>query len=89
MADERIHLQVVTAAGVSFDTMAIYVGLPLTDGGIGVLAGHAPTLAAISAGEVVCDCGGERKRIRVGDGIVEIRDDRVTLLTQPVAPAEE
>ena len=89
MAEDRIHLQVVTAAGVVFDSMVSYVGVPLTDGGIGVLADHAPTLAAVSAGEVICDCGGARKRIKVGDGIVEIRDNRVTLLTQPIAAETE
>lgn len=89
MAEDRIHLQVVTAAGVVFDTMASYVGVPLTDGGIGILPDHAATLAAVCAGEVVCDCGGARKRVKVGDGIVEIRDNRVTLLTQPVAEDAE
>ena len=84
MAEDRIHLQVVTAAGVAFDAMASYVSLPLTDGSIGVLADHAPTLAAVRAGTVSCECGGVRQQVRVGDGIVEIRDNRVTLLTQPV-----
>lgn len=83
MAEDRIHLQVVTAAGVVFEAKASYVNVPLTDGGIGILPGHAPMLAAVSAGTLECDSAGVRQRVTVGDGIVEIRDNRVTLLTQP------
>lgn len=83
MAEDRIHLQVVTASGVVFDARVSYVNVPLTDGSIGVLAGHAPILAAVSAGTLECDVAGKRQQIAVGDGIVQIRDNRVTLLTQP------
>ena len=88
MAEDQIHLQIVTAAGVAFDTMASYVGLPLPDGSIGVLANHAPVLAAIAAGTVECICQGQRQKVPVGDGIVQIHNNQVTLLTQPVGESE-
>lgn len=84
MHEDSIQLQIVTASGVAFDCMASYVGLPLVGGSIGVLANHAPLLAAVQAGVVECETGGERKKIPVGDGIVEIHDNQVLLLTRAV-----
>ena len=52
MHEDSIQLQIVTASGVAFDCMASYVGLPLVGGSIGVLANHAPLLAAVQAGVV-------------------------------------
>ena len=89
MAEDRIHLQIVTAAGVGFDAQVSYVGLPLVDGSIGVLENHAPVLAAVAAGTVVYIRDGERQQIPVGEGIVEIHDNQVVMLTQPVRQTDE
>lgn len=84
MQQDRLHLQIVTAAGVSFDAMVSYVGLPLVGGSIGILPGHAPLLAALAAGNLICTTDGERRVLPVSAGIVEVSSNHVLVLSQPV-----
>ena len=84
MQQEQLHFQVVTAAGNAVDEMTRYVSLPLVGGSVGILPGHAPLLAAVAAGTVICDDGVDRKTFQVSDGIVEVSDNHVLVLSQPV-----
>ena len=84
MQQEQLHFQVVTAAGTAVDEMTRYVSLPLVGGSVGILPGHAPLLAAVAAGMAICDDGVDRKTFQVSDGIVEVSDNHVLVLSQPV-----
>ncbi len=88
MADDKIRLQIITAGGVKFDKMVSYVGVPLQDGSIGVLPGHAPLLAAVTDGPVKCICGGQDEFVYVGSGVVDIMGDSVSLLVRAAESAE-
>ena len=87
---DKIHLQIVTAGGVVFDRMVQSVNLPLENGSIGVLAGHAPLMGAIVDGVVVCrsEIGGE-EAIAVGIGVVNVVDNAVTVLVRAAEPGED
>lgn len=50
----------------------------------GFWPGHAPLLAAVAAGTAICDDGVDRKTFQVSDGIVEVSDNHVLVLSQPV-----
>ena len=88
MADDKIRLQIITAGGVKFDKMVSYVGVPLQDGSIGVLPGHAPLLAAVADGPVKCTCGGQDEFVYVGSGVVDVMNDSVSLLVRAAESAE-
>ena len=43
---DTLHLEIITAGGSVVDTQAAQVTLPLADGEVGILPGHAPLLGA-------------------------------------------
>ena len=79
---DRIHLQIVTAAGVVYDNMVESVNIPLTDGTIGVLPDHAPLMGAVADGVVTCTFSGGEEAITVGVGVVSIVSNEVTVLVR-------
>lgn len=89
MADDRIQLQIVTSEGVKYDRMVNYVSLPLEGGGIGVLANHAPLLAAVTDGPVKCTFEGDKEEfIYVGTGVADVYQNKVVLLVRTAETAE-
>ena len=89
MADDRIQLQIVTSAGVKYDRMVSYVSLPLEGGGIGVLADHAPLLAAVIDGPVKCTYEDDKEEyIYVGTGVVDVYQTKVVLLVRTAETVE-
>ncbi len=89
MADDRIRLQVITQGGVKLDKMVSYVNIPLEGGSIGVLADHAPTLAAVTDGSVKCTTdAGEDEFVYVGTGVAQIMKNGVILLVRAAECAE-
>ena len=89
MAGDRIQLQIVTSAGVKYDRMVSYVSLPLEGGGIGVLADHAPLLAAVIDGPVKCTSEDDKEEyIYVGTGVVDVYQNKVVLLVRTAETVE-
>ena len=89
MAD-KIHLQVVTAGGVVFDRMVHVVNLPLESGSAGVLADHAPLMAAVTDGVVTCESETEGfEAIAVGIGVVNVVNNEVTVLVRAAELGED
>ena len=44
---DTLHLEIITAGGSVVDTQTTQVTLPLADGEVGILPGHAPLLGAL------------------------------------------
>ena len=73
---------VVTPEKTAFDAEAEFVALPLIDGEIGVLTGHAPTIGRLGFGEMrVRDKEQNTSRYYVDGGFVQISDNVVSVLT--------
>jgi F-type H+-transporting ATPase subunit epsilon len=79
--DGKITLEIVTPQGVALRQEVDDVQAPSVDGEFGVLPGHLPLLAALRTGVVSFHHGGEETRVAVGDGFVEVSDDKALLLT--------
>lgn len=60
-----------------------------TDGEMGILANHAPTVAAIVPGAVKIKVSGEWKEAFSSGGFIEIRPDETILLSQALEWPEE
>lgn len=89
MRDE-LHLSIITVEGAVIDRMVGYVRLPVEDGSLGVLTGHAPMLCAIKKGMVKFSYGaGQGHFISVGDGIANINNNQVTLLVSSAGEESE
>ena len=76
------HLCVMTAEGTLVDEKAEYCNLPTAGGSVGILADHAPMLCALNEGKVRCRMEDGTERVFcIPSGVAEIRDNRVTILS--------
>lgn len=83
MADNQLHVRLVTPDRVLFDELADAVELPSKSGYMEVLFGHAPLLAELGVGEVRLHGGQAGDHVYfVVWGFVEVLPDRVTILAQ-------
>ena len=84
------HLSVVAPDRSVVEENVASVVAPGIEGYFGVLAGHTPLVAALKPGMVeYSDTSGNRHFIYVGGGFAEIRGDRVTVLADEAARANE
>lgn len=82
MAEQPIHVEVVTPERAVLSEHAESVILPGVDGQIGVLPGHLPLLTSLSVGELrVISKDGERSFVVEG-GFAEILPGKVSILTE-------
>ena len=83
MAENQLHVRLVTPDRILVDETADAVELPSKSGYMEVLYGHAPLLAELGVGEVRLHGGssGDQKYLVVW-GFVEVLPDRVTILAQ-------
>ena len=65
--------------------------LPAHDGQIGILSGRAPLLVKLGQGPMQLDAaqGGAKHLFYVEGGIAQMKDNKLTVLTQVAIPAEE
>ena len=89
MSDGKVTLEIVTPQGHALKEEVDDVAAPSVSGEFGVLPGHLPLLAALKTGIVTYHKGGQEKKLAVGDGFVEVKDDRALLLTYKVATRDQ
>lgn len=88
MAD-TFQLEIVTPEKLIVKTSAEEVQIPGADGYLGVLAGHAPLITELSAGELTYRSGTEMQYFAVASGFAEVLPDRVIVLAESAErPAE-
>ena len=83
-----LSLSIVTPIRAVLATDADSVVAPGSEGELGILPGHAPLLAALKPGVLRYDEGGRAGRIAIGGGLVEVTQERVTVLA-PTAESPE
>ncbi len=76
------NVDVVSPEGTLWSGDAEFLVARTTEGEIGILAGHEPLMAALSAGAVLIDHeGDQRTTIAVHGGFMQVVENKVTLLT--------
>ena len=81
---------IVTPEQQALDESATQAIVPAWDGEIGILTDRAPLLVKLGVGSLRVDLAGGRSRTFVIDGgIAQMKDNRLTILTNEAAPAEE
>ena len=76
-----MHLDIVTPEARTFSDEIESVVLPGSEGELGVLTLHSPLVTALQPGELRYLKDGEEYSLAVGNGIVEISNDYVSVLT--------
>jgi F-type H+-transporting ATPase subunit epsilon len=84
-----LELQIVTPDRNIIHDQVDEVEIPGVGGYFGVLPGHAPLLAALTAGELWFRKGQEKTFLSVAFGFAEVLPERVTILARLAERAEE
>ena len=78
----RFRIRIVTPESCAYDEDADSVVVPGADGFFGLLAHHAPMIAAVDPGPLrILLEGSESAVFNVGKGVLEVRDNNVLVLT--------
>jgi F-type H+-transporting ATPase subunit epsilon len=89
MADGKIQLEVVTPSRRVLSQTVSEVRAPGATGSFGVRPGHMPFIAQMRAGALVATSGEGTVTFAVGEGFVQVAQDRVLVLAQTADRAED
>jgi F-type H+-transporting ATPase subunit epsilon len=84
-----LKLEIVTPEAKVFSGDVEMVTLTGTEGDMGILPGHAPTMTQLAAGEITVRQRGQDLFLAVGDGFVQITANRVSVLTDMAIKADD
>ena len=85
----HLQLQIVSVDRSLVNEQVDEVEIPGADGYFGVLPGHTPLLALLSAGELWYRQGAETHYLSMAFGFAEVQPDRVTILAEIAERAGE
>ena len=74
------HFDLVSPEKLAFSGEVDQVDIPGVEGDFGVLAGHAPVVAAIRPGILTITTGGKHEKIIVLGGLAEVSEKGLTVL---------
>ena len=83
------HFDLVSPEKLAFSGEVDQVDIPGWEGDFGVLAGHAPVVAAIRPGVLTVTQGGTQQKIIVTGGLAEVSEKGLTVLADVATSIEE
>jgi F-type H+-transporting ATPase subunit epsilon len=82
-----LQVVIVTPEATVLERKADFAALPLIDGEIGILPGHAPTIGRLGFGEMRVRDGGTTLHYYIDGGFMQVAGDVVSVLTGRAIPA--
>jgi F-type H+-transporting ATPase subunit epsilon len=83
-----LKLQIVTPDGTAYSEDVDMVTLPGVEGELGVFPQHVPLLTQMIPGEITVRKGAQENSLAVGEGLIEITGDQVSVLTDMAIAAD-
>jgi F-type H+-transporting ATPase subunit epsilon len=83
------HFDLVSPEKLTFSGEVDQVDIPGTEGDFGVLAGHAPIVAAVRPGILTIITGGTKQKIIVLGGLAEMSESGLTVLANVATSMQE
>src|SRR5882762_5016875 len=83
------HFDLVSPEKLAFSGEVDQVDIPGVEGDFGVLAGHAPVVAAIRPGILTITSGGTHQKIIVLGGLAEVSEKGLTVLADVATSTQE
>ncbi|MCA1415679.1 F0F1 ATP synthase subunit epsilon [Bradyrhizobium sp. NBAIM20] len=83
------HFDLVSPEKLAFSGEVEQVDIPGAEGDFGVLAGHAPVVAAIRPGILTVTTGGRHEKIIVLGGLAEVSENGLTVLADVATSLDE
>lgn len=84
-----LRLEILTPERQVYEDVVDMVIAPGSEGYLGILPNHAPLLTALGPGEFLVRKGGVEQALAVFGGFMDVRGDRVTVLTDDAESADE
>ena len=82
MGAGKLQVEVVSREGRLWHGVCRHIQIPAHDGALGVLPGHQPLLAMLSAGTVELDAEDGRHSFTVDRGFASVDSDYVTIVAE-------
>lgn len=89
MAEEQLHLEIVTPDSTVLSEDVEYVGVPGAVGQFGVMKNHIPFLSALAIGSLYFRQGGSNTYVFLSGGFAEVTPESVSILAESAERAEE
>jgi F-type H+-transporting ATPase subunit epsilon len=83
-----LKLEIVTPDAIVYSEDVHMVTLPAIEGQIGIYPLHIPVLTQIVPGEIIVKKDGRESFLAVGEGLVEITADHVSIVTDMAVPSD-
>ena len=83
------HFDLVSPEKLAFSGEVDQVDIPGAEGDFGVLAGHAPVVAAMRPGILTVITGGSKQKIIVLGGLAEVSEKGLTVLADVATSIDE
>ena len=83
------HFDLVSPEKLAFSGEVDQVDVPGAEGDFGVLAGHAPVVAAVRPGILTISTGGTHQKIIVLGGLAEVSEKGLTVLADVATSVQE
>jgi F-type H+-transporting ATPase subunit epsilon len=83
------HLDLVSPEKLAFSGEVDQVDVPGVEGDFGVLAGHAPVVAAVRPGILTISAGGTHQKVIVLGGLAEMSESGLTVLADVATSLED
>src|SRR6516164_1472379 len=83
------HFDLVSPEKLAFSGEVDQVDIPGAEGDFGVLAGHAPVVAAVRPGILTVTAGGSKQKIIVLGGLAEVSEKGLTVLADVATAIED
>ena len=87
MAD-TLKLEIITPEGTIFSEPVHMVTLPAIEGQMGVLPRHVRLMTQLVRGEIIVHARDHDRFLAVGEGLVDITGERVTIVTDMAVAVE-
>jgi len=83
-----LRLEIVTPEATVYSEAVEMVTLPAVEGQMGVLPLHVRLVTQLVPGEMIVRKGGHEDFLAVGEGLVEVTNDRVSIVTNMAVAIE-
>ena len=86
---ETLRLEIVTPQAIVFSEDVNLVTLPSIEGDIGIYPQHLRLMTQLVPGEIIVSKDGHDRFLAVGEGVVDVTSERVTIATDMAIPSDK
>lgn len=84
-----VKLEIATPEGMIYSADVAMVTLPAVEGQMGVLPQHTRLITVLTPGEMIVNRDGRDEFLAVGEGLIEVTNDRVSIATNMAIQADK